>query len=75
MKIFEDNLTHARRSSKRLERIVSWEDNETRKDPNTNLSILVNSRQWIKVKDNQGKLTRLALLVLRGMQSPALRLG
>jgi hypothetical protein len=33
MKIFGDNLTHARRS--RIERIASWEDNETRKDPNT----------------------------------------
>jgi hypothetical protein len=34
IKIFEDNMTHARRG-KRLERIASWEDNEMRKDPNT----------------------------------------
>jgi hypothetical protein len=30
-----DNLTHAGDLDKRLERIVSWEDNKTRKDPNT----------------------------------------
>jgi hypothetical protein len=35
---------------------VSWEDNETRKDPKAIYLILVNSRKRTKVKQSQGKI-------------------
>jgi hypothetical protein len=45
---------------------VSWEDIETRKDPNSIYLFLSTLGKGTKAKANQGKLTQQALLVLQG---------
>jgi hypothetical protein len=46
-----------------------------RKDPNTIYLFLVNSRQRAKARDNQGKITQQALLVLQGHAKPSPQTG